>query len=252
MKLHLTKQQRSRAWWDQEDWVLEPPCMGRLQQHWQQHTSKISKRHAARLIRGRFQLLPDRQSKETTKLRPKYQITVKGCSMELQVRESAWRAAAFGSVFGAARIIYYCILQLQNHCASVTITELNWASLQEQWNPRDLLLSCLTSNSVTTQKWESLLKGISNRQLWEIKSDWQHQSCLTTTTWKAQKQYSPPIQKNLIRAKGYQQSSLQLSRSKKASPSISQHQAQMRKTEKTVNSGTSNVVRQARKNCWNS
>lgn len=152
----------------------------------------------------------------------------------------------------AARIIYYCILQLQNHCASVTTTELNWASLQEQWNPRDLLLSCSTSNTVATQKWESLLKGISNRQLWEIKSDWHHQSCLIATTWKAQKQYSPPIQKNLIRAKGHQQGSLQLFRGKKASPSISQHQAQMRKTEKNVNSGTSNIIRQARKNCWNS
>lgn len=61
-----------------------------------------------------------------------------------------------------------------------------------------------------------MLKGSSKRRLREIKSHWQHQSRLTTTTWKAQNQYSPPIQKDLRRAKGHQHGSSQVSRSKKA------------------------------------
>lgn len=52
------------------------------------------------MIRGTFQPLPDRLSKQTTKLRPKYQITVKG-PMELLVREPALGATAFGSVWSS-------------------------------------------------------------------------------------------------------------------------------------------------------
>lgn len=224
--------------------------MAGLQQRWQQHASKISKRHAARLIRGRFQLPPDRLSKQTTKLRPKYQIILKGCSMELLVKEPAWGATAFGSVQSSKNHLLLHPAAAEPLCIS-DHKGVKLSIPTGTIKPEESTTVVLNFKKCNYRKMRKLVKR-NLRQLWEIKSDWQHQSRLTITTWKAQKQYSPPIQKDLIRAKGHQQGSLQLSRGKKASPSISQSQVQMRKTEKTVNSGTSNVIRQTRKNCWNS